>query len=833
MTSLQSRVAWGLVAVTVAAFTLTPEPAEPEQKKAPHEFLGADTVAYFSQDGSLEHDAAWKKTAAYKATHESGLMDVFEKLGDYAKQMLPPGGPEVGQLEQGMEHIVEHGVSGGISMNEAGMPAGTLVLHDGAEMVEPFVNLVNGTGAPIQFEEKEIAGRTVFLAVIPEGPGIDVVVMSAGGHMVLGVGVEASGTVVALANGETPNLSENKIWKKYNHGTATGEATAVGWFDMQTVSQTFGGFPLPETSSTVADLLQALGLHNVKTLAFHTGYKGPALWSEGHVDIEGERQGLMALASNKTFTLEDLPPLPVGNQGFTATRVDMAQLWDRAWKVVNDVVAISPPQMQEELSNGQQQVQDVLGFNPKTALFEPLGDLACVYTDPEQGLLGMGTGVVISVDDADKFSLSMKKIIDLIREMSDGQVDIRRQTKRGRELITFRFAKQAEVGAVMIDKNWVVAGLMPQTCEAFALRLDGKLPRWKPNAEQAAAFATMPREFSSVALGDPRLGWSTLMKIAPAVMVGLEVAAKEEGMFPEDMVLPIGPADIPPAELVTKPLFPNLTIATVDRNGLHTTSRQSLPGIPYLGGGADGSSVASSAVLVGLLLPAIQQAREAARRTQSSNNLKQLALAMHNYHDVHRGFPAGAHPNEKLKADKRFSWLARILPYMEQNGLYEQLDFEEAWDDESNRRFVQTNVNTLQNPGLVPGVPGQTHYAGLAGVGEDGPRLAANHKRAGVFADNRRTRIRDIRDGTSNTAMIAEVKEKLGSWAAGGNATYRPITQKPYINGPDGIGGPYRGGANFAFADGSVRFISENIDPEVFEALNTINGGEVINNLDF
>ncbi|MDB4787004.1 DUF1559 domain-containing protein, partial [Planctomycetaceae bacterium] len=68
----------------------------------------------------------------------------------------------------------------------------------------------------------------------------------------------------------------------------------------------------------------------------------------------------------------------------------------------------------------------------------------------------------------------------------------------------------------------------------------------------------------------------------------------------------------------------------------------------------------------------------------------------------------------------------------------------------------------------------------------------------------------------------------FGPWAAGGKSTLRSLTQKPYINGPDGIGGPYTGGCNVLFADGSVRFISENIDPSLFEALSTIAGGEVI-----
>ena len=118
----------------------------------------------------------------------------------------------------------------------------------------------------------------------------------------------------------------------------------------------------------------------------------------------------------------------------------------------------------------------------------------------------------------------------------------------------------------------------------------------------------------------------------------------------------------------------------------------------------------------------------------------------------------------------------------------------------------------------------------MAGVGKDAPLLKTDHPRAGVFGYNRVTRLRDITDGTSNTIAVTEVNKKLGPWAQGGGSTIRSLTKKPYINGPDGIGGPWGGGGGVqaAFADGSVRFISEDIDPSVMKALVTIRGGETI-----
>lgn len=830
MTPLQTRASWGLAVTAIGALAIA-STSSAQKAKQPHELMTANTVAYFSQDGSLEHEAAWKKTAAHKALHDSGLMGVVEKLGEFVKEQMPQG-PDTKEFEIGMQHVTEHGFSGGIALTDAGIPSATVVFHDAADLTQPFVDLLNTRVGPqvnLELEEKEVSGRTVHVAEIPGSPGVELAIMATDGHMVLSVGVNVGVTGAAVASGEANSLATNAVWKKYNHSTAKSEATAVAWFDMKAVSAAFGSFPIPETNHRLEDFLKALGLHNVETLAFHSGYKGEAIWSEGHVDIDGTRTGLMALGSDKKMTFGDLPPLPVNTNSFTAARLDAAHAWETLVKVARDMTDLGPRTARDQVDGALEQIQRTVGFDPKTDLLEPLGDIACVYTDSNQGLLGLGTGLVVSVDDAPALRGTVNKLIGVIQEAVGPDFGIRRTEKQGRELITFRFAERAEAGALMIDDKWMVVSLMPQTCEALALRLDGKLPGWKPNPEQSAALAAVPREFTSISLGDPRLAWGTLLKLAPAAMVALEVAAKEESIIPKDLLIPIGPADLPPAELVTGPLFPNVTVATVNDDGFSTTSRQSLPGVPLLGGGSDGSTVATTSVLVALLLPAVQQARAAARRTQSKNNLKQLALAMHNHHAATKGFPSGSFPNEKLKPEKCFSWQARLLPYMEQNALYESLDFEESWDDESNSEFVRTNLQVLSNPGMAAAGPGQTHYVGMAGVGEDGPELAANHARAGIFAHNRRTRIRDIRDGTSNTLMISEAKEKLGPWAAGGTSTYRPITTKPYINGPDGLGGPFVGGMNAAFADGSVRFISENIDPKVFEALNTMNGGEVVN----
>lgn len=226
-----------------------------------------------------------------------------------------------------------------------------------------------------------------------------------------------------------------------------------------------------------------------------------------------------------------------------------------------------------------------------------------------------------------------------------------------------------------------------------------------------------------------------------------------------------------------------------------------------------------------------EQMRESAFRSQSKNNLRMLALALHNYADRHKSFPAGTHPNEMFMPEDRLSWIADVLPYLDQQAAFQTIDFTKGWSDPVHEKLRELNLPLLHTPAMTEGdtrAAGITQYVGIAGVGPDAPMLPVTDKRAGVFGYNRVVTFTDIKDGTSSTIVITEANKDFGPWIAGGKGTVRGLTEKPYINGPDGIGGPFMGGVHAAMGDGSVRFISEKIDPAVFEAMTTIAGGEPI-----
>lgn len=320
-------------------------------------------------------------------------------------------------------------------------------------------------------------------------------------------------------------------------------------------------------------------------------------------------------------------------------------------------------------------------------------------------------------------------------------------------------------------------------------------------------------------------------------------------------------------------------------------------------------SISIIAILVALILPAVQQAREAARRTQCKNNLKQIGLALQNYHDVYQKFPLGVR-NQSLGFGS--SWWVGLLPYLEYKALYDIYDH-----DIASCGFTPLNpalvtdvsmpvmlcpsspIDGRINGVLLPGVNmTMPHYSGISGATNTGtvvgnrnsfsddlypststaacclPHLDGRASASGVLIPNRSIAIRDITDGSSNTIAVGEISstvELLGvkirvdsgnpsGWASGTVNVGTP----PQLFGPGGFfppfpvfnlttvrypigttdgslpgihndGGPnnplisaHSGGTQCLLTDGSVRFLSENMNVELTKNLCTRNDGNVL-----
>jgi prepilin-type N-terminal cleavage/methylation domain-containing protein/prepilin-type processing-associated H-X9-DG protein len=268
--------------------------------------------------------------------------------------------------------------------------------------------------------------------------------------------------------------------------------------------------------------------------------------------------------------------------------------------------------------------------------------------------------------------------------------------------------------------------------------------------------------------------------------------------------------------------------------------------------------IAIIGILVALLLPAIQAAREAARRSQCSNNLKQIGLGLLNYHDTHNRLPAGwiyQSPN----GQPEWGWAVSIMPFMEQATLYEQLDpasrrlntLYRANPDPEDRALLQTPINTYRCPtdtttdlNTLVTFGGSNHfrlatsnYVANAGTGAE----VRDQRNDGVFFGNSWLGLKHILDGTSNTFAVGErcALQWSAQWAGvGGNNSIgnehqpRTTARAGFLinydyanlaanqnNASKGYSSYHPGGTQFVFCDGAVRFVSENTPTAIVRVL--------------
>jgi prepilin-type processing-associated H-X9-DG protein len=821
-----------------------------------------DLLAYVEFEGVDNRAEGWRKTAAYALLNQTSLGVMLESLATQLAETALAAAPGARVTGGDVVAMAKHAARSGFVFAACGKPGPEppvvvwvlrgAAREDARGLFNRLVGQLNRSGDKPQSVVRA-GGREVFEIKSEQGAGWswwaekdDLVIA-----MASPTSVDA---IIETLDGERPNAIEHPIRAELARPEGDFTPLFLAFVDLST---------LPDLPPQAV----SLGLDGLKRIDYRWGFHREALMSVVGIKAPRPRHGFLALLDQPTFGAPTLPPIPRDQANFTIVSLDLKSTYDQATSLMRETVGTDAP-----LEALAQAVYGSTGQRLRDDLLAHLGPRLAFYivptkvNAPTNSITGMmmpmlevpKAVLLAEVDDAAAFGKTLDALAAHVNksaseraaraDVGPGDADDAQGPRRARRdpprpgttAIELRPLPGPEKGYVLSIPPGVVplpAGLRPTVLvgkthvvlatspEAARHALDqGARPVGSPAppGTAAAKLEHLPANLILLSVNNPRdsLYPELLSNLPSLIQMFAMVAANDRpgGRRPglgrllpaEGFRIQIDPATIPPADDLRRHLFPGSFGVSVDDQGIRITSREAFPSVNPL----FSSPVIAPAALVALLMPATTSAREAARRAQCTNNLKQMALAFHNFHSAENHFPPAAITDKDGKP--LLSWRVAILPYLEQQDLYSKFHLDEPWDSPHNKALIPLMPATYACPSGMANQPHTTFYRVYTG-------------KQTVFEGNEGQGIAGITDGTSNTLLVVEATAAV-PWTKPDELRLDPDPEKPL---PKFEGKNHPGGFNAAFGDGSVRFIKNSIDPVVLRALITRNGGEVINADDF
>jgi hypothetical protein len=569
-------------------------------------------------------------------------------------------------------------------------------------------------------------------------------------------------------------------------------------------------------------ILEALGVSNLTSLASVSGLDGNGWTSNVLLGMDGAPAGVFALTGGDPLTAADLAAIPKDATFALATRLDL----DRVYHGISGIAGKIEPRARLELEQGLAQVENQLGVDLSRDIFKAVGDTWCVYSAPsEGGLLVTGLTIVTPLRDRERLAKAEERLRTMANAAMHPPGELHSYGRgseatiadcefRGNQIHFLNFIGEPIPVApawCITDKELIIS-LSPQTIKAHLSRKAG-----------AGSLADVPAVMNAlhgsggptyVSYADTTSMVQTLYPFLQFAFQAISSKAQREGVHIDSSLLPSAAAILPHLE-------PSVSMATMTKDGLLVTRHGTLPmefeSLPLLlmplgyftyRTSSTPQMAAASSERASMRIESMPFMPGAADRARSTNNLKQIALAMLNYESAMRRLPARAIYSKDGKP--LLSWRVMVLPFLEEMELYKQFHLDEPWDSDHNKPLIAKMPKIYAAPGSKAATGPKTVY--LVPHGDDT-----------IFPDGKATRIQDITDGTSNTILVVESNDdRAAIWTKPDD--YDVDFKQPMA----GLVGLRQGGFLAAFADGSVHFLKDTIKIETLKALFTRAGGEVI-----
>lgn len=536
-------------------------------------------------------------------------------------------------------------------------------------------------------------------------------------------------------------------------------------------------------------IVKKLGLTSIKSAYGRAGFDEQGCVSMSRLVTDGRRRGLLSLIPYKQLSDNDLKMIPNDAMLAGAVRVDISETWESLIRLVEEF----NPRAVEQIDRGLRAAETELNVNIEDDLLGSLDDVWTAYL-PAGDLMTswLGSAVMAKVKDAERLEASIKQLVMVAQaslpDRNRNGVKIRETEFEGQTIYTVNV-----VGTPFpfsptwcVTDDWLVLGLTPQTVRGVLTR----------QANESLADVVEVRESFGNSVAPSAIAYCDTPKLVRSLYPLVQMGAQMLGSQLQAEGIDLDTSILPSPDAIIHHLRPSVSVMAHRRDGYYFHSQHSLPG----GGGA----MVMAPVAVGLLLPAVQSARFAARQVEGINNMKYIALAVLNYESANGELPTNIYDDD---GKAMLSWRVRILPYLEQQALYDRFHLDEPWDSPNNKPLSEVLVEQFSSP--EGPADSRTRYLGLAG------------KRT-IFPGNTATRFSQISDGTSNTIMIVCVEPRAAvPWSKPADLEFNE--QKPFGSLENQLGYFLA-----TMCDGSCHRIQLTIGEDQMRGLATRAGGELM-----
>jgi hypothetical protein len=657
--------------------------------------------------------------------------------------------------------------------------------------------------SPAEFGEVQIDGLT-FLTLDPKlGP--DTLIYAGVVDQCLVVSISERSLTESMqrkAAGKTPtwlNAAES------NHGLV--QLQGLGHFDFAKLwAQMLPAFIEMGMGEQELAIIRNLGIERLQSIDTVDGFAERHRVQRIQVNVEPGSGGIWSLFEGPGLQPNHLQHMASDTLFSYSVAFDLKGTLNYVEQFINQVDGPDS----NPISEFYEGLYEETGVDLEEDLLDPLGNVWTLHNAAGDGWFS-GLALTVSVKDADSLKAGLAKLIQSYSRATADDPEMGKIAEQPLGELTM-FTMHFPAGPIPVLPSWtihedrLIVTLFPDTLPAMVRSPESTLVSSSAEIQEIFAATGDSEAVLMFSYVDMQRQFEVIYPYAQMLLaMGANATQSFRGTEAESFAEVMDGLVLPPSRVVHRHLLPTVSVLKRHSNGFQWESRSTFPT-------ADVTVMAP--VAVGLLLPAVQQARAAARRTQSQNNLRNLALACLNFHDVMGRFPAAYSQSEDK--EPLLSWRVHILPFIEQQNLYEQFHMDEPWDSPHNLALLEQMPATYRGPNSQA-PPGYTVYLGVTGEGAP----FGTPQRTGEGSAASGYRLSEFLDGTSNTMMGVEVSDELAVPWTKPDADIRLDDFDSTL-----FYGQFLGAANVFRADGSVESVGP-MPNDVWKIFFQINDGQV------